>query len=184
MPGWWQDQYREEDFGSIDPFLTDVCRSFQPTWAGPAFLPELSLGVRQRDFIQRGGATGLRAGVTVPLALRDQPEFGGWILGGSFSADEFRRLWAERGEAVLTFLAIGFARTRTIEPAVDRSLSPRERECLQGLARGDQLKEIASRLGVSYSTVEFHLRNARRKLKARTREQAMAQAILHGLIDP
>jgi DNA-binding CsgD family transcriptional regulator len=42
---------------------------------------------------------------------------------------------------------------------------------------------IAERLGISRPTVELHLANARRKLNARTREQALARAVAFGLLE-
>ena len=39
-------------------------------------------------------------------------------------------------------------------------------------------------LGIAPSTVEMHISRARRKLQARTREQAVATAVLLGLIEP
>ena len=63
-------------------------------------------------------------------------------------------------------------------------LTPREADCLLWLARGMRLAGIAYRLGVSLPTIEFHLHNARRKLGARTREEAIAKALLGGQIRP
>lgn len=63
-------------------------------------------------------------------------------------------------------------------------LSRRERECLLWLAAGLRNDRIAERLGIRGATVELHLRNARRKLGARTREQAVARAVALGLVDP
>lgn len=70
------------------------------------------------------------------------------------------------------------ARARSI------ALTPRERECLEGLAEGLTNAGIAKRLRVSLPTVAMHLANARTKLGASTREQAIARAIECGLIDP
>jgi DNA-binding NarL/FixJ family response regulator len=53
-------------------------------------------------------------------------------------------------------------------------LSPREREVLGLLADGLQGPEIAERLFLSLETVRTHIRNAVRKLGARTRVQAAA----------
>jgi len=39
-------------------------------------------------------------------------------------------------------------------------------------------------MGISVSTVELHLRKARRKLGAATREQALVKALSLGLIRP
>jgi DNA-binding CsgD family transcriptional regulator len=41
---------------------------------------------------------------------------------------------------------------------------------------------IAEKLGISRPTVELHLANARRKLNAKTREQALARAVALGLL--
>lgn len=62
-------------------------------------------------------------------------------------------------------------------------LSRREIECLQGLARGLYDAQIAKDLGLSHSTIRLHLKNARAKLAARTREQALVKAVLLGLIE-
>jgi DNA-binding CsgD family transcriptional regulator len=63
-------------------------------------------------------------------------------------------------------------------------LTRRERECLLWLSRGLRNDQIADRLGVSRATIEFHLANARRKLDARTREQALVKAVQLNIIDP
>lgn len=62
------------------------------------------------------------------------------------------------------------------------TLSIREQECLKLLADGRLNDRIAEMLNISPGTVEFHIRNARRKLGAATREQALAKAITLGLI--
>jgi DNA-binding CsgD family transcriptional regulator len=60
-------------------------------------------------------------------------------------------------------------------------LSPREREILRWLAAGLRTDRIAFRLGVKPVTIHMHLKSARRKLGARTREQMMAIAVRHRL---
>ena len=62
-------------------------------------------------------------------------------------------------------------------------LTRRETECLEWLARGLTNSGIANRMHVALPTVAMHLVNARKKLGARTREQAIAQAVKRGLID-
>lgn len=73
--------------------------------------------------------------------------------------------------------------------AVDRdvrsrrqSLSPREREVLTLLAIGLTGTQIAQRLFISAETVRIHVRNARRRLGAKTRTQAVAIALQTGEI--
>lgn len=63
-------------------------------------------------------------------------------------------------------------------------LSPREREVLLWLAAGLRTTGIAHRMGIENVTVSLHLASARRKLGAKTREQALVIALRDGLIQP
>jgi DNA-binding CsgD family transcriptional regulator len=58
----------------------------------------------------------------------------------------------------------------------------RERQILSMLAAGDTDAQVASKLDLSPATVQTHVRNAKAKLGARTRAQAVAMAITGGLI--
>ena len=62
-------------------------------------------------------------------------------------------------------------------------LTTRERQILALLARGCSGRELAPRLNVSEDTVRTHIRNAMRKLGARTRVQAVVMALELGLLD-
>jgi len=64
-----------------------------------------------------------------------------------------------------------------------RRPSPRECEVLALLAQGLTDSQIAEELGLSPATVQTHVRNAKAKLGARTRAQAVALALVSGLID-
>ncbi len=57
------------------------------------------------------------------------------------------------------------------DPTAD--LSPRERQILQGLARGRQYKEIADELGVSFHTVRTHIGRIYEKLQVHSRREAV-----------
>lgn len=61
-------------------------------------------------------------------------------------------------------------------------LSDREIEILRLLTQGFRDRDIADQLIISESTVKFHLNNVMSKLKARTRYQAVYQAIVQGWI--
>lgn len=58
-------------------------------------------------------------------------------------------------------------------------LSEREQEILTFLTQGLRDRDIASRLIISESTVKFHVNNILAKLKARTRFQALYQALIN-----
>lgn len=64
------------------------------------------------------------------------------------------------------------------------TLTPRERDCLQGLADGLSAKEMAHVLRISPRTVEHHIARAQAKMQAKTGAQAVARAVALGLIHP
>jgi DNA-binding CsgD family transcriptional regulator len=72
-------------------------------------------------------------------------------------------------------------------PAPTRRPAPgptgRERQILAMLADGDTDVQVAAKLKLSPATVQTHVRNAKAKLGARTRAQAVAMALRDGLID-
>lgn len=55
------------------------------------------------------------------------------------------------------------------------SLTPREREILDALAKGLLYKEIAERLGIGTTTVRTHLRSIYDKLQVQTRTEAVVR---------
>ena len=69
-------------------------------------------------------------------------------------------------------------------PKMVNPLSAREREVLAWLASGAKNDIIAFRMGVTIATVNFRMISIRRKLNAKTREQALAIAIPNGYIKP
>jgi len=61
------------------------------------------------------------------------------------------------------------------------SLTPREREVLQLVTQGARTREIAAKLYLSPLTVRNHVHRILQKLGARSRAEAVALAIRHGL---
>ena len=62
------------------------------------------------------------------------------------------------------------------------TLTAREQDVLQLLARGLRNKEIAARLSVSERTVNFHLANIYQKLNVSGRTEALSKALEQGLV--
>ncbi|RAI01811.1 hypothetical protein DLJ53_10420 [Acuticoccus sediminis] len=62
------------------------------------------------------------------------------------------------------------------------ALSDREKEALSWFARGLQTARVADKMGIADVTVNKHVASARRKLGARTRDQALALAVRSGEI--
>ena len=70
---------------------------------------------------------------------------------------------------------------RTPEPA-SSPLTSRELDVLRLIADGHGNKEIATMLGVSVSTVKFHVQDILEKLSASDRTQAAVKAVRRGLL--
>ena len=66
--------------------------------------------------------------------------------------------------------------------AAPAALSPREREILRGIARGDSNKEIGRALGIAETTVKIHVQHILRKLDVASRVQAAVIATERGLV--
>jgi DNA-binding NarL/FixJ family response regulator len=64
-----------------------------------------------------------------------------------------------------------------------RVLSPREREILDGVARGLSGDQLGEELAISPETVRTHIRNAMEKLEAHTRAHAVVIALRQGEIE-
>jgi PAS domain S-box-containing protein len=87
------------------------------------------------------------------------------------------------GRHLCVYLLEGEAPDEAAEGApTSPALSPRQRDVIELVAEGLTSNEIAERLGVSPETVRTHLRNARLKLGASTKAQAVAIAMLRGEI--
>jgi DNA-binding CsgD family transcriptional regulator len=79
------------------------------------------------------------------------------------------------------------ADVRLVKPSrhgaeMEVELTPREHDVLELLVEGASNKEIARRLGISASTVKFHVRSVADKLGADGRTDAVAHALRRGLV--
>ena len=89
---------------------------------------------------------------------------------------------APQGTPALTLVDGPRTPAQRLEPRPARKPTAREREILGLLATGATDAQIATRLDLSPATVQTHVRNAKAKLGARTRAQAVALALRRGLI--
>ena len=65
----------------------------------------------------------------------------------------------------------------------DESLSARELEVLRLIRDGSKNKEIASKLEITETTVNFHIKNLVGKLQANDRTHAVTIAIRRGILE-
>lgn len=85
-------------------------------------------------------------------------------------------------EAMTAKLVAQFKSGHSAPAAPEREkLTPREREAMICLARGQSNKEIARQLDVAESTVKIHVQNILKKLNLSSRVQIAVYAVEHGL---
>jgi DNA-binding response OmpR family regulator len=113
------------------------------------------------------------------LADRDD-ELRGWQLG----ADDYvtKPIDFDILESIINARLAGVARNE-IWPKLTQ-LNDREAEILTWAARGKTSAQIAEILGLAKRTIDFHLDNAREKLGARTRTEAVVKAAIGRFIKP
>lgn len=68
-------------------------------------------------------------------------------------------------------------------PAVEHSLTPRERQLIEFVSEGMNNKEIGEKIFVSVSTVKNHLRGLFRKFKVSDRTQLVVEAMNRGILN-
>jgi len=136
------------------------------------------LDARQRRAFDVGAAHGWREGLLVPIhgpgAYLVLASFAGRAPDTSFAAKAEIHLVSLYAHVRLVALSLG---TRDAVVAGGHDLSAREIEALSCLVAGLSDSGIAQKMGISPRTARFHIDNARRKLGAKTRSQAVSAAI-------
>jgi DNA-binding CsgD family transcriptional regulator len=89
------------------------------------------------------------------------------------------------GRRLVLFVALGSGRARRSRvdgprPDGPRELTPREREVVRLVALGHSGPEVAEELHIAHDTVRTHVRNAMKKVGARSRAHLVAKVLGEG----
>jgi len=128
---------------------------------------------------------GINSGIIIPLHRpRNQTAYNCLLSSQSFDLSPF----AIKHRFDLTSISHCFLAAFDL-PAHNKTddavgLSQKESHCLTLAAKGLTEREMAKQLARSADTVKFHLRNASKKLAAKNRTEAVAKAIIQGVIQP
>lgn len=185
MDATWIDHYLTTRLDLHDPHVRFVRQCGLRPYRFHEKLADQLEDAAEAAVIRQAAEAGLRSQLSViaPDRFRNGEPIGGMSIGSSLDASEF--FGAVRGqELALLSVAMLFHEQSLGDIRREQSgcerLSARERDCLTLLALGERVMRIAERLGITEATVELHLRNCRRKLRAQTSAQAVARAILFG----
>jgi DNA-binding CsgD family transcriptional regulator len=176
-PEAWTARYLQQRFENHDPVIVRARQCTAPfDWGVDTLTTAVSR--KGREIFNEAANYGIRYGFSIPV-----PTEAGPCVVVSFATDDrrpsFEACIGEHG-AVLQFMAMLFHRNvRSLSPR-DRQigdivLSAREFECLDWASRGKSAWEIGCILNISRSTAAFHLENAKRKLRVRSINQAVAR---------
>ncbi|MGI9352191.1 MAG: LuxR C-terminal-related transcriptional regulator [Rhizobiaceae bacterium] len=183
----FRNAYAKEGLGEIDPFLLFSCETLSAkkiVTKNLSSFPDAS-PVHQK-FLEHAAENGAINNLGIPVRTSDSKGFfGGWIFSNCESDESYHRL--EKDYAKETHLAAVLAFERMVAIGLgakfhDCLLSIREKECLLWLCAGMRTSVIADKLSISNSAVNLYIANAKHKLGAKTREQAIARAIFSGEI--
>lgn len=184
------DDYLGARLNEVDPWLAHCARSAEVAQlriAPPARGPAMALDPRVPALM---AAHGIHHAALIP-ALAGARVAG--VVAYATCADAARRLEDPRAHPALRLLA---ALTAGADPNDDAPavagmrryvvphLSAREIEALTWLAAGHRIERIGEKMGIRPVTVGKHLVTARLKFGARTREEALARAVLRGIVRP
>ncbi|WGW04141.1 helix-turn-helix transcriptional regulator [Tropicibacter oceani] len=166
----FEDYYRSEGLDRHDPFATYCLTASGSVATGADHISDYPyLSDDEKHVILSAADAGFRAGFS-SVVRRDAQGWEAWNIGSSLPRSDVQAIRREHGRDIrLALLAL---RGRLGSP-VRAPLSARERQCLDLISDGFRIKAIARELGLADVTVELHLRNAREKLGAKTRDQAV-----------
>jgi DNA-binding CsgD family transcriptional regulator len=180
----WVDFYERDDKVSRDPFVRSAfetravfCHDVRD-FAGAPMPPEI------RKFYEHDVTQAQPTKLALPISVSDH-EVLLFAAYGRHGRTEFRSAAIE-GLGLLRLIAFAAeAKLMRVAPDIPvPQLSARQREVLSWLAAGLRNDRIAERMGITVTMVERHIALARRRLGARTREQAVARAVILGIIRP
>lgn len=168
FPTPWIEHYTSQRFMLFDPVIRWVYNST----AGATRWSEITLDDPRR-VLPQAQTFGLRYGAVVSVTDKSK--------NGLRSFGSFARSDREFDDLEIRLLS-AFIQRRHEETAPPSNLTEAELEVLRMIKYGQRIKQIAHELGVSEGAIKQRLKNAKRKMDAKTGPQAAAMASQFGLI--
>jgi LuxR family transcriptional regulator, quorum-sensing system regulator BjaR1 len=174
------ERYEERHYAAIDPLIRAVRRTLAPVvWSD---IPKGEISKEAKLLFHDARDTGANNGIVVPIVS----------ASGSisiFSASGYKPDVSPRARSAVEIVGI-YSRQllqRTAKAAADVPaprpiLTRREREIMTWIAAGKTDEEISCILHIRRETVTTHVNNAKLKLNATRRTQAVVQALRLGEI--
>lgn len=178
-PKEWMERYVSMNYVDRDPLVTYMKRKPSAVFWHDA-IARVGADMEGQRVYGDAGAFKLKDGFAMPLITVE-----GEVVMVSLGGEEVEL--SEEAVSVISLastFAIGRAMQLSTTPVIEHraELTSREKECMRWAALGKSEWEISQILGISEHTSEKHLLNAKAKLGAANRVQAVAEAIRQGYI--
>lgn len=185
LPDEWITRYKEKEYIKVDPIILQCSKSHIPyCWDQNIYYKDPKVIKVLKEATEYGlvggisvGSLNHNSGVNIFSLITDHV-----VKTGTeeclTAALYLSSLHPYLDEAIIRLSSNKLFNNKKVK------LTKRELECLKWTIEGKPSREIAEILSVSDSTVVFHLKNVIRKLNVKNRNQAIAQAVLLGIISP
>jgi LuxR family transcriptional regulator, quorum-sensing system regulator SolR len=188
VPSEWLHEYDQKSYIEIDPRVAYGWDVLPPPLIWDATIANGDATVER--FLARAAEFGIGSGVAVYLRDDTSKIMVALSSRDRYLSDERRAAICAATGTIMHFsslfhwLFVKQVVARGIPPAQQgRPLSEREISCLRFAAHGMTSKDIGVKLGIKQRTANFHFANIISKLGVLNRHEAIANALVHGLID-
>ncbi|CEK10323.1 helix-turn-helix transcriptional regulator [Legionella hackeliae] len=161
----WHEHYLGENYADIDRTLESLEQGLLPTFWDLDCQLANAKNTREQRMRQESKEFGIHQGLCIPLH-GPQGDFIVLVLHQRINEAGLHH-WEQKQYGWLAIIQCYFHHLRQflLQDAVSAvKLTRREQQCIQLTAENMRLDAIASLLGVSQRTVNFHLQNANKKL--------------------
>lgn len=174
-PEEWANRYFAKNYLDIDPTIKFSRRSNGSIRWSNLRQTRLKVMEEARDFR-------LNDGLTVTQVTIDGAKVGMSYAGERITNDPHGQIHMQIVGAISLNRCIEIYRNKGRDKQPLTQLTNRETDCLLWVSQGKKNHEIAEVLGISDKTVEVHISNGMKKLRAANRTQFVANALRSGII--
>jgi len=196
MNAQWMEHYMQNKYGASDPFANYVIKNNKSILYSKDGHSELNIAKNSmaEKIMNEASEYEFENSICIPIHNKFGELITGFNLVTRMNQADFKAMLAEQQCDIL--MAAAFVNNQMIDtsiidcemeswfvnPHAKHLLSDRELETLKWLSDGHRNDRIAEKMKIAAVTVNYHMTEVKRKLGAKTREQAVAIAYKKGLL--
>jgi LuxR family transcriptional activator of bioluminescence operon len=179
----WLDRYVENEYVKIDPVITH-CTSSQIAYCWDQL--KESTNPKVMNFVNDAATFGFIGGISIGVNTHDGDNSIFSVATDHVINKNSKKYYIVSSymTALQPYIYDAINRVSSYKQSQNYDLTERELNCLLWSSEGKTSDEIAVILSIKPPTVVFHLKNVIKKLEVTNRNQAIAKAVLLGLITP